>query len=760
MKPNFSLALFLLAALTAFAAVAATEPPSWEVQALSKIIPGTVEGKLDYDPAAGRAYGTNGIFVKYGNATLTADSAALDTQSGQVEADGHVRIESGDQLWVGDHIRYNFKTRQMSSESFRTGKWPVFAQGSDTVGNGSNRVYVANETYVTTDDTADPSFRVRASRVKIVPGQYLEMWNAILYAGDVPIFYFPYYHRNLGRHANNFTMSPGYRSRFGAFLLNTYTWYLGDTADGKIHLDYRSKRGVGAGADVNVHDDKLGLMGFKYYYQHDQKAGLSTNVFPQFGNINSDRQRFQFVWLDTPATNFNIKALVNYQSDPLLLLDFFETDYAYNPQPYSFVEANKYWDNWSLDALTTPRINSFFNQVERLPDVRLTGYRQQVLDTPVYYDSQSSFGYYRQYLSTAEMPGFYTNGVYSQFNGFYTNSAARADTYHQVSLPWTFFNWLNVTPHAGGRLTYYSQMNAAYGAPENDRYRGEFNTGVNVSFKASRLWASATNSFLDVDGLRHVIEPSADYVYVPNPGANPSQLPQFDADQPSLMLQPLAMSDYNNIDSVSSQNVIRFGLRNLLQTKRDGQLDDLLTSSLMLDWRLNPRGITGYSTTPQSRLNDLYFSLAFKPRSWVVLETQNRYDFTTGHLNMSFDQITLAPSDRWSWGLGYWYLRGGTWGDATWTENNFITSTAFVRFDDNWGGRMTHNYNLVTGRLQEQFYTLYRDLRSWTAALTFRVSNDVGSQPDYTIAIMLSLKASPAAGVGEDVVNRARLVGE
>jgi hypothetical protein len=487
---------------------------------------------------------------------------------------------------------------------------------------------------------------------------------------------------------------------------------------------------------------------------------LSTNVFPQFGHINQDRQRFQFVWLDTPTTNFNVKALVNYQSDPLLLLDFFETDYAYNPQPYSFVEANKYWDNWSLDALTTPRINSFFDQVERLPDVRLTGYRQQVLDTPVYYDSQSTFGYYRQFLSTAEMSSFYTNGVYSQFNGFYTNSAARADTYHQVSLPWTFFNWLNVTPHVGGRVTYYSQMNAAYGAPENDRYRGELNTGVNVSFKASRLWASATNSTLDVDGLRHVIEPSADYIYVPNPGANPSQLPQFDADQPSLMLQPLALSDYNNIDSITSQNVIRFGLRNLLQTKRDGQLDDLLTSSLMLDWRLDPRGITGYSTTPQNRLNDLYAAVAFKPRSWVILETQNRYDFETGHLNMSFDQITLAPSDRWSWGFGYWYLRGGTWGDATWTQNNFITSTAFLRFDDNWGGRMTHNYNIVTGRLQEQFYTLYRDLRSWTASLTFRISNDVGSQPDYTIAIMLSLKASPVAGVGEDVVNRARLVGE
>ena len=121
--------------------VAAQEAPAWEVQALSKIIPGTVEGKMDYDPVNGTATGTNGVYVKYGNATLTADSASLNTQSGEVVADGHVRVESGDQLWVGDHIRYNFKTHQMQSESFRTGKWPVFASGNDLSGNSSTKVY-------------------------------------------------------------------------------------------------------------------------------------------------------------------------------------------------------------------------------------------------------------------------------------------------------------------------------------------------------------------------------------------------------------------------------------------------------------------------------------------------------------------------------------------------------------------------------------------------------------------------------------------
>jgi hypothetical protein len=220
-----------------------------------------------------------------------------------------------------------------------------------------------------------------------------------------------------------------------------------------------------------------------------------------------------------------------------------------------------------------------------------------------------------------------------------------------------------------------------------------------------------------------------------------------------MMELPITFPDYNDIDSIDTQNAIRFGLRNTLQTKRDGQLDNLVSWNVQLDWRLNPK-------QNQSNLNDLYSAFAFKPRTWLIAESQTRYDIDGGKLNMSLQQLTFAPNDRWSWGLGYWYLRGGQWGNSTWSENNNITSTVFVRLGDNWGARMTDNYNAVSGRLQEQFYTIYRDLRSWTSALTFRVTNDEGSSANYTIALSLSLKAAPSMGLGEDVANRYRLVGE
>lgn len=624
-------------------------------------------------------------------------------------------------------------------------------------GDLKEKIYTGGSIYVTSDDFSDPSVRVQARQVVMIPGKSVEMWNAVVWVKGVPVFYFPYYKRNQGKHANNLNLLPGYRSAYGPFLLNTYTWYLNDEADGKVHLDYRTSRGVGAGPDLNLHLDRWGEASLRYYYLHDDQPFKETNGLPNLGAIPENRQRFYLGYQATPWTNVNVKSVVDYQSDPLVEHDFFESDYRNNPQPSTFVEVNPYWENWSLDAETTPHVNNFFDEVERLPDVQLTGFRQEIGETPLYYESQSSAGYYRRYF--AETNGLNQPDVAS---GRADYSASRADTYHQVLLPWTFFDWLNVAPRAGGRLTYYSSESGP-GAVTGEIHRTVFNTGLNTSFKATQLWSGATNAFLQVDGLRHIIEPSVDYVYVPTPSATPNQLPQFDSDLPSLLLLPVNYPDNNNIDSIDSQNVIRFGLRNTLQTKRDGQVDNLLDWDLMLDWRLVPNGSTNAPNLgapgPQRTFDDLYSHLAFRPRNWLTVESQLREDINSGRLNLAFHQFTFAPGERWSWGIGHWYLADGFPGSAS-PGADLITSTFFYRFDDNWGLRMTHYFQPETGHLQEQFYTLYRDLRSWTCGLTFRVLDNAFGQEDYTVAFSFSLKIDPKNHVGDDSVRPYHLVGD
>ena len=87
-------------------------------------------------------------------------------------------------------------------------------------------------------------------------------------------------------------------------------------------------------------------------------------------------------------------------------------------------------------------------------------------------------------------------------------------------------------------------------------------------------------------------------------------------------------------------------------------------------------------------------------------------------MNFAFHQLTFTPNEKWSWGLGHWYIRSGFDGFTQSADNSF-TSTMYYRVNDNWGFRVGHYFNAENGPLQEQIYTIYRDMRSWTGALRF-----------------------------------------
>jgi lipopolysaccharide assembly outer membrane protein LptD (OstA) len=281
-----------------------------------------------------------------------------------------------------------------------------------------------------------------------------------------------------------------------------------------------------------------------------------------------------------------------------------------------------------------------------------------------------------------------------------------------------------------------------------------FNTGMEATFKVSRLWPGVTNGLLQLDGLRHILEPAANYVYVPEPGALPATLPQFDYELASLRLLPIDFPDYNSIDSVDSRNVIRLGLRNRLQTKRGGKVEDVVRWELYSDWRLEPE-------PGQVAFGDVCSDLLFQPRSWLALESIVRYDTDNERLRLSLSEITLQPNDRWSLRLGHWYVHDdpSTSPTSLGEGSDIIRSTLFYRMNENWGLRASHYYDLREGRMQEQFYTIYRDLRSWTAALTCRLRDPQDGQTDVTVALTLSLKALPAYGVGSDAVDPYQLLG-
>ena len=727
--------VLLLAAFWCSSSGFAQGQGEWVIESLND------NGWVEFDTETHIATATNGVLVRYGGGVLTAQSATINQATSEVLADGNVRIQQGDLIWASDHLRYNFNTRQIVSEQFRTGKNPVFAAGYGLHADISNSVYVATNAYVTSEDTTHPFMRVRAKSIKIIPGQRIEAHGATVYVGKVPVFYFPWYSRDLTGTGPKFMATPGYRSLYGGFLLGRYNSILNEQLDGVIHVDYRTRRGVGVGPDANYDLGRWGAGTFSYYYLHDQDPNANAeHDLP----LPDNRQRVNFSYLASPITNLEVRSVVRYESDWSVVRDYFTREYRRDPQPSSFLEVNKFWSNFSLDAYAQPQVNEFLETVERLPDIRLTGFRQQLGETPVYYESESSAGYYRR--SFAENAG--TNGAPPGLD----YEAARADSYHQLLLPYTFMGWLNVTPRVGGRFTYYSRATGP-GATTDEIYRGVFNTGAEVSFKVSRTWAGFESRFFDMDGLRHIFEPSVNYVFVPQPNYRPPELPQFDYRFPSLRLLPIEFPDYNAIDAVDSANVFRLGMRNRVQTKREGAVANVLSWDLYTDWRVHPE-------SGQSSFDGIYSDISFKPRAWLTLESLTQFDIDAGNWRVALHTITIQPNSKWSWGLGHWFVRDqAPFPIGLGQGNNLFINTILYKFDENWAFRTSQHFEARDGRMEEQDYTFYRDLRSWTTALSFIIRQNQNGPTDYTVAFTFSLKAFPRYGVNADNVRAFGLLG-
>lgn len=673
------------------------------------------------------------VIVRYGtNVVLVADQVSIDNETANVLAEGNVTLQSDGGYWRGEQLQYNFQTGEVKAHDFKVGVPPVYIAGRELEGNQTNQVYTIKDARITTDDIADPGYFVRAKRVTLIPGKLVEADNATLYLGDVPVMVLPKYSRNLRRHPSHFYFTPGYRSMYGPYLLGSYRWQATTNVSTAMNLDYRLKRGVGFGPDVSYDFDRWGAGALTGYYTQDNDPGRTI----EGKEITDDRYRIRFSHQAIIRTNLTATASLHKQSDPRIVRDFFETEYREDPQPQSFLEIEQLWPNFSLNLLASEQFNSFFQAVERSPDLKLTAIRQRLGVSPLFYEGETSAAYLR-----------FQPGLGSSTNDY---SAFRADTFHQLLLPQTYFGWLNFVPRVGGRFTHYGETEGG-GIDRDSQDRAVFNTGAELSFKAHRIWHNARSSFWEVDGIRHIIQPSVNYVFVPDPTAAPRELPQFDTELQTLRLMPIDFPDFNAIDSIDSQNVLRLTLRNKVQTKRAGEIDNLLNWGLYTDFRIDPR-------SDQDSFADLFSDLDLKPRSWLLLSSEVRFDVEDSNVRLARHRATFVPNNIWNLSLGHWYFREDPALGPD-SGNNLIHTSFYYRFNENWGTRLTHHYEAQDGVLEEQYYTIYRDLRSWTAALTFRVRNNRTEPNDYAIALTFSLKAFPRFSLGKDRPRHSLLLG-
>ena len=98
---------------------------------------------------------------------------------------------------------------------------------------------------------------------------------------------------------------------------------------------------------------------------------------------------------------------------------------------------------YTLTLSVIPRLNDFYDTVNRLPELALEIPQFRVPETPLFYDSESSVAYLERTFPDGSSEEDY--------------DAFRFDSDHRLSYPTRHADFLNVIPRVGYRATFYDK---------------------------------------------------------------------------------------------------------------------------------------------------------------------------------------------------------------------------------------------------------------------------------------------------------------
>ncbi len=709
----------------------------------------------------GVAIAEDNVQIHYKDYSIYCDYAEYNPETRDVLLVGNIRLYTQKDVLTGQRALFNLETKQMRALEFSGSHYPMLFHAF-SLRAPSIREFHVKDAVMTTNDSSQPDFHVRSKSIRVYTNSRVVFVNSTLYVGKTPVFWFPYLFANIDN--TGFEFLPGYDSRWGAYLMTAYSFPLGTNSGliGKVHLDLRSKFGVGVGGDVDMKygkDDRSYGKFLSYYNFSSQPDKQTGGPGEPAEDGKQGRYRITFKQRLFLTDDIYASADLNLLSDIDFLEDFYPNEFRVDPQPDNYLSVTKWNEFYTLNLIGRWQVNDFQDTTERLPELVLDIKQHRFFGLPVYYDGQTSAGQYRR--------AFGTGPDFQDFN-FPDYESFRFDTFHQLSFPTQAFGWLNIIPKAGFRVTAYNKSgsfqdvddaevtevdpvtgevqvvnntgikSSALNSPTTDLQSGGaiirpiVNLGLEVSGKLSRTYERVQSRWLGLDGLRHVIQPYINYSMVYNFGPPPHDVLQFDRVVPSTQLLPLDFPQFTAIDSIDTWNIMRLGVRNRLETRRDSDTYLWFTLDTFFDVNFdNP-----YS---DSDISNVFNILKFRPVGWFTVNLESQVPVTNEGFSEINPGFSFMPTRNLSFSVRDRYIDGNPY----FSDNNQIDFSAYWRVNDHWAISIYEQYEFVSQTWQYQRYMVHRDLSSWIASFGAQFRNNQGGNNDVGVVFALSLKDAP-----------------
>ena len=609
--------------------------------------------------------------------------------------------------------------------------------------------------------------------------------NGFVKIYGIPILWLPVFYKPKDESPGLFGTTWGKTSSWGYYFSAYRRFVLSDYPElsVKLRADWYLNRGVGYGLEGELLTE-TSRTDFFAYSIYDIRPGETDDYSKYLLKVPHGRFDFRVSNVTHITPRLDFRGVFEYASDYYFTRDFFSSHYASDPQPSTYLALEQQFDLLSASAYFRPRLNSFYSTVEKLPEIRLDVPRQQIFNTPFYYQGDLSAGYYRMKWIDFDFDPAPERRVPNDKLKDY--AAFRFDTTHFLYLP-VNLGWLNVVPRAGFKITGYSESSKTkvtedeladlfaaanpqylggrslvnYDAKGGSKVRVAGELGVEVSTKIHNTWQNVRSDFLAIDGLRHVMRPYLNYTFIGKPTVDRANLYYFD-----------------DIDRIQEQNFFRFGIENRLQTRAsDHSIRNYLKMENYIDVHLNrQKGL--------SNIGNLCTILTFTPIRNLSISTE--FSLDTGNNNDELEETTrkgrrvghpglnIKWLNRWSISIRYSpiedvtlylsynynrpytarsaYSMGSTLTniDAGSYFNNFFTTRtdqislggSFPITPDRrtfFGSAMS--YDFIEGRWKNLSFTLRRRIHCWNliGQLSFSRDDDASSGWETNFSIQAEL---------------------
>ena len=650
-------------------------------------------------------------------------SAAGEPLHAELYAEGNVTLYVRGRVLECERLFYDLTDDRaiileaLIRSTVRAGQVPLYYRAKE-VRQLNRTQYVASDAIISTCEFEHPHYWLQTRQLTLDESEDKRLARAVdsvFFVHGLPLWYWPYYARDLERDR---TVLKRFRlrhsSEFGTEIRTAWDLYdLGlydnDWSNLALVVDVLTERGVGLGLDFDY--ERWGGKGyFTSYYIDD-----SGEDFPGVPLQHRERGRFEWRHRQRLSPYDTLLAEFAWMSDRNFLDEYFEREAREDKEKETVLYYKHQRGLAALTALAKVRTNNFLTQTEYLPQVgvRLLGY-------PLGY---SLWGDRLTLTSTSQLANVRLRP--DDALQLPQPRAWRFDTLNELAMPlaWRFIHFV---PFAVVRYTAYSDTPDALGL-ESGHSRDRFAAAVGFRSSAtfwrvyqvsSRLW--------DLDGIRHIITPTVDFLHRFAVTAEPHELFQFD-----------------EVDPIDELQVISLGLRQRWQTRRLTRGYSPLASvdRRVVDWLVLDAELDVFPNRGRDNEGDLFgnmeLDLIWRVSDHVAVLSDAELDLDDG---FDWDLFNVAlkvdRSPRLSFYLGHRYTRD--------VASSAFTAGFDYQLSQKWQLGVLWQYDLQADAALTHRLVLTRRLHRWLLEIAFeRDEGEEEGEGDTSVSLTLIPQGLP-----------------